>query len=232
VIVSGLEEISNAGPEQMIDLIDARMDVAESSMANLLAGGVYADGTGSGGKEVTGLNAAVPVNPATGVYGGIDRATWSFWRSQATTSTGTGGVADKTSAQVDLNTAWAKQVRGSDRPDLIIMDNFWWEIYLASLQAQQRFTDPGRAKLGFPSIAYMDADVVLDGGLGGFCPTKTCFLLNTKYIYWRPARDRNMVPLDPSKRYSTNQDASVAIIAWAGNMTTSNSSLQGRLTSA
>ena len=33
-------------------------------MANLLAGGVYSDGTGTGGKQVTGLNAAVPTTPA------------------------------------------------------------------------------------------------------------------------------------------------------------------------
>lgn len=32
------------GPEQIIDLIDARMDVAESSLANLISTGVYSDG--------------------------------------------------------------------------------------------------------------------------------------------------------------------------------------------
>ena len=73
VVMSGLEQLQNAGKEQMIDLIEARINVAEATMANLLAGGVYSDGTGTGGKQLTGLDAAVPVDPTTGTYGGIDR---------------------------------------------------------------------------------------------------------------------------------------------------------------
>lgn len=225
VTMSGLEMLINAGKEKIIDLMDGRMAVAESSLANLLAGGVYADGTGSGGKEITGLNAAVPLNPATGTYGGIDRATWAFWRSKVNDTSG----LLNTSIQGALNSLWAQLVRGSDRPDLLVSDNTIWQIYMSSLQNQQRFTNPETASLGFPSIKYMDADYVLDGGIGGFCPAGTLFMLNTKYIFWRPHRERNMVPLSPNKRYAVNQDAEVQIIGWAGNLTTSGSQFQGRL---
>lgn len=224
VVISGLEMLQNAGKEKIIDLLDGRMDVAEASMANLLAGGIYADGTGSGGKEITGLGAAVPLNPTTGTYGGIDRATWTFWRNKFTDTTGITAAT----IQASWNAQWAQQVRGRDRPDLIIVDNVTWALYMASLQAIQRFTDPDSAKLGFPSIKFMDADVVLDGGIGGFCPTGQAFFLNTKYIFWRPHSQRNMVPLSPNKRYAINQDAEVQIIAWAGNLTTSGAQFQGR----
>ncbi len=224
VVMSGLEMLQNAGKEKIIDLLDGRMDVAEASMANLLAGGVYADGTGSGGKEVTGLGAAVPLNPNTGTYGGIDRATWPFWRNQFTDTTGQTAAT----IQGSWNAQWARQVRGMDRPDLIIVDSLTWAIYMASLQAIQRFTTTDTAKLGFPTVQYMDADVVLDGGIGGFCPANQAFFLNTKYIFWRPHSQRNMVPLSPNKRYAINQDAEVQIIAWAGNLTTSGSQFQGR----
>lgn len=225
VVISGLEMLQNAGKERVIDLMDGRMGVAESSIANLLAGGIYSDGTGSGGKEVTGLNAAVPVNPATGTYGGINRLTWSFWRSKINDTSGLTAAT----IQGALNTLWAQLVRGMDRPDLLVSDNTIWSLYLASLQAQQRFVEVETASLGFPAIKYMDADYVLDGGIGGFCPTGTLFMLNTKYIFWRPHRDRNMVPLSPNKRYAINQDAEVQIIGWAGNLTTSGSQFQGRL---
>jgi hypothetical protein len=109
------------------------------------------------------------------------------------------------------------------------MDNAMWSYYMGSLQPQQRFTDPAQANLGFPTIKFMDADVVLDGGIGGACPTKTAFFLNTKYICWRPHRDRNMVPLSPDRRYAINQDAEVQILAWAGNLTSSGAQFQGRL---
>jgi hypothetical protein len=228
VIISGLEQLQNAGREQMIDLIDARLGVAESTMSNLLAGGVYSDGTANGGKQITGLDAAVPVNPAAGTYGGIDRVTWTFWRSKTTTA---GAALTNLTVQGAMNTMWASLVRGMDRPDLIVMDGFMWGIYIASLQANQRFTDPNRATLGFPTIKYMDADVVLDGGIGGFCPAKTMFFLNTKYLFYRPHSARNMVPLAPNKRYAINQDAEVQIIGWAGNLTSSGSQFQGRLIS-
>ena len=228
VIISGLEQLQNAGREQMIDLIDARLGVAESTMSNLLAGGIYSDGTANGGKQITGLDAAVPVNPAAGTYGGIDRVTWTFWRSKTTTA---GAALTNLTVQGAMNTMWASLVRGMDRPDLIVMDGFMWGIYIASLQANQRFTDPNRATLGFPTIKYMDADVVLDGGIGGFCPAKTMFFLNTKYLFYRPHSQRNMVPLAPNKRYAINQDAEVQIIGWAGNLTSSGSQFQGRLIS-
>jgi hypothetical protein len=227
VTMSGLEMLQNAGKERVIDLLDGRMDVAESSMANLLAGGVYSDGTGTGGKEVTGLNAAVPLNPATGTYGGINRATWNFWRSKISDQV----AASRTPALIQgfMNALWAQLVRGMDRPDLIVSDSLVWEVYMASLQAQQRFAGTETADLGFPTIKFMSTDYVLDGGIGGFCPPGTLFMLNTKYIFWRPHAQRNMVPLSPNKRYAINQDAEVQIIGWAGNLTTSGSQFQGRL---
>ncbi len=228
VIISGLDQLKNAGKEQMIDLLEGRIKVAESTMMNLLAQGVYSDGTAAGGKQIGGLNAAVPVNPATGTYGGIDRATWTFWRSKTTTA---GATLTAATVQGAFNDMWSSLVRGMDRPDLIVVDNFMWGIYLASLQAQQRFTGTETAKLGFPTIKYMDADVVLDGGIGGFATTKTAYFLNSKYLFFRPHSDRNMVPLSPNRRYSINQDAEVQIIAWAGNITASGSQFQGRLIS-
>lgn len=228
VVISGLDQLRNAGKEQFIDLLEGRIKVAESSMMNLLAQGVYSDGTAAGGKQVVGLDAAVPVNPATGTYGGIDRATWTFWRSKTTTM---GATATAATIQAAMNDMWASLVRGADRPDLIVMDNFMWGVYMASLQAIQRFTNAETGALGFPTIKYMDADIVLDGGIGGFATTKTAYFLNTKYIFWRPHADRNMVPLAPNRRYAVNQDAEVQILAWAGNMTSSGAQYQGRLIS-
>ncbi len=230
VVMSGLEMLQNSGKEQFIDLLEARLNVAESTMMNELSQSIYSNGTGSGGKEVTGLDAGVPSDPTTGTYGGIDRATWTFWRSKLYDfSTSAGGNASAANIQAGMNNLWAQTTRGSDRVDLIVLDTNYWSFYLASLQAQQRFTSPDTGNLGFPSIKFMDADVVLDGGIGGFCPANTGFFLNTKYLKWRPHKDRNMVPLSPNRRYAINQDAEVQILAWAGNLTCSGAQFQGRM---
>lgn len=226
VVVSGLEKLQNAGKEAILDLLEGRLGVAEATMNNLLAAGVYGDGTGNGGKALTGLAAGVVASPATGTYGGIDRAAFPFWRNQTQAS---GGMT-AANIQPQMNLLWAKCVRGKNRPDLIIFDNNLWSLFMTSLQTLQRFSSNEEASLGFPSIKYMGADVVLDGGLGGFAPTSAGYFLNTDYLFFRPHKDRNMVPLDPEKRSATNQDAEVSILAWAGNMTCSNASLQGYLT--
>jgi len=230
VTISGLEQLQNAGKEQIIDLLEGRIAVAESTMANLISSGLYSDGTGYGGKEITGLNLQVSVNPATGSPGGIDRATWNFWRSKMFDFTTDGGAA-VTSANIQtyMNKLWAQLVRGNDRPDLVIVDSVLWGLYMSSLQAIQRFTSIESATLGFVTTKFMDADVVLDGGIGGFCPANTGFMLNTKYIFYRPHAQRDMVALSPGKRYSVNQDAEVQILAWAGNLTASGLQFQGRM---
>ncbi len=230
VTISGLEELMNSGPERMIDLLESRISVAESSMANLIAVSLYGDGTGSGGKEIDGLAKQVATDPTVGVVGGIDRATWQFWRNKVFKATTMGGAATtKDNIGEYMNALWASLVRGNDRPDLILVDNAYWGLYMASLQAQQRFTSSEAANRGFLAIKYMDADVVLDGGIGGGMPVKTMYMLNTKYIKYRPHKDRNMVSLNPNKRYSVNQDAEVQILAWAGNLTASGLQFQGKM---
>jgi len=227
VTISGLETLQNAGREQMIDLLEARIAVGEATMANLLAAGLYSDGTGSGGKELTGLNAAVPINPATGTYGGIDRSATvgTFWRSQVQTGT----TLTAANINTSLNLLYSTLVRGKNVPDLVVMGNDIWQLYMGFLQAQQRFTDPNTAKLGFPSVRFMTADVVLDGGIGNLVPTKTVFMLNTEYLFLRPHSARDMVAISPDKRAAINQDAEVSILGWAGNLTCSGAQFQGRL---
>lgn len=225
VVITGLEMLQNSGKEKIIDLLDARMGVAEATMANSVASALYSDGTGYGGKQLTGLSLAVSLTPTVGAYGSIDPATWAFWANQIHSP----GALTSSTVQAAFNTLWAKQVRGMDRPNLIVLDSSLWGIFTASLQLLQRFTSANEASLGFPSVKFMDADVVLDGGLGGYAPANTGYFLNTKYIKFRPHKDRNMVPLDPNKRSPVNQDASASILAFAGNMTVSNRSLQGVL---
>lgn len=228
VIISGLEQLQNSGPEQMIDLLEGRVKVAESTMANLCSAGVYSDGTGSGGKEIDGLEAMLPIDPTAAPYGGIDGATFTFWQNAV--------VNAASLLQADMNSIWSQLVRGGDRPDLIPCDSVYWNAYVALLQANQRFTNTNDGDSGFMSVKFMDADVVLDGGIYNVnnasgatgAPTGTAFFLNTDYMFYRPHRDRNMVPLSPNRRYATNQDAEVQILGWAGNLTCSGRQFQGR----
>ena len=133
-----------------------------------------------------------------------------------------------TTIQSEMGIVYTQLVRGTDRPDLIITDNNNWLLYLASLQAIQRITNDNLGQAGFTNLKYMDADVVLDGGVGNGCPADHMYFLNSDYIHYRPHSDRNMVVMG-GERMNTNQDAIVKLIGFAGNMTASNCSLQGVL---
>lgn len=249
VSISGLEDLQNSGEEAIIDLLESRIMNAEDTFMNGLSQGIYGDGTVT--NSVGGLQLLVAASPSTGVVGGIDRASWSFWRNQ-TWSAATDGSTTLSSATIlqQMDGLWVKLIRGRDAPDLIIADNVTYRYYLNALQAIQRITQESSAadmaEAGFQSLKYITCDVVLDGGFQGFsgdplpsqtsasssavggAPSTTMYFLNTKYLHWRPHARRNMVPLDPD-RFSINQDAMIRLIGWAGNMTLSNAFLQGVL---
>lgn len=227
VTFSGLDELKNSGKEQIINLVTGRVKVAEKSMQNLLSAAIYSDGTGFGGKQLAGLGVAVPTTPTSGVYGGINRNTFPFWQSQLTAPGA--GVITAANINVHMNDLWVKCTRGKDHPKLIVYDNAMYKLYLAFLQNLVQLMNPKVGSLGFPSVNFIDAEVILDGGIGGDCPTNTGFFLNPDYLFLRPHRRRWLVPLNPASRSSVNQDLTVKLIGFAGQMTVSNSSLQGRI---
>ena len=229
VSISGLEQLQNSGKEAVIDLLGSRIKNAERTMMNNIASDCYSDGTADGGKQIGGLALLIDTTPATGIVGGINAATWSFWQNIASTGT----AATAANIQSLMNGVALQLVRGTDSADIIIAGSNKYNFYLQSLQAIQRITSEESAGAGFTSLKYFgagnSADVVLDGGVGGACPTDTMFFINSSYLHFRPHVDRNFTVLGP-ERHAVNQDAMVKLIGFAGNMTVSNRRLQGVLT--
>lgn len=223
VSASGLEvDVQNSGKEGVIDLLEKRIQNAFRTMRNQISTGIYSDGTGTGSKQITGLQAQVADDPTTGTVGGIDRSTWTFWRNQYYSN------ATMTSSVIQgyMQNLWISCCRGSDKPDLITADSYMYEYFWDALSALQRITtSDGVGQQGWSSLKFLNADVIYDGDSGH--PSYTMYFLNTDYLYFRPHVNRNFVPLE--RRDSVNQDAFVVPIVFAGNLTMSNASLQGVL---
>lgn len=225
VTISGLEMLQNSSKEAIIDLLEGRVQVAEGQLLNRIQTDIYGNGTGNGGKNLTGLAAAVADSPSTGVYGGINRATWDFWRNQAFSGVTDGGAAvSAANIQAYMTQLAIKLVRGNDKADLIVADNNYYSLYVNSLQAIQRVTSAEEGAAGFASLKFYgggtSADVVLGGGIGNQATANHMWFLNTNYLYFRPHTDRNFAPIG-GERQSVNQDAVVKLIGWAGNLTSS-----------
>lgn len=234
VSVSGLEMVQNSGKEAIIDLVEGRIMVAEANLMDRLSAGIYSNGTGNSGKDITGLQAAIPTTP-TNTYGNINRNTTvgTFWKNASFGAVTNGGAAATTAnIQSYMNRLSLQLVRGTDSADLIVADNNFYRLYLESLQAIQRVMSEDMAAIGFSALKYFgagkSADVVLDGGIGGSMPSNQMYFINSKYMFWRPHSERNFVKLGDD-RQSVNQDAVVKLIGWAGNLTCSGGQFHGVL---
>jgi hypothetical protein len=226
VVITGLDEIKNSGPAGLIDLFEAKVRVAESTMENKLDAGLYGDGTEFGGRALTGLAAAVPVT-VTNTYGNINRALAAnaYWKSRVTDTNAAPAAA---TIMALFNTEFYALTRGTDSPDLILCDDVTMGVFEGVLQTQLRFTTSKMAEQGFQALKFKTADVVLSTGLGGVGTAATTFFLNTKYLHLRPFSGRNMVPLGDQHR-PFNQDVTAKTIVWAGNLTCSGAKFHSRL---
>lgn len=230
ITISGREQRMNSGKEAVIKLLSSRWKNAEKTLMNGIGAGLYANGTGSGGLEIDGLQKQVSTSPTTGTVGGIDAASFSFWRNQVTDFTSDVGAASSvTNFNLGLNKAWVKQQRNGEQPNLIVMDNDYFEKYLGYLQGIQRIVDEQDANLGFRKLSYLGTPVICDGGYQGSCPTSQAYLLNTDYLFFETYKGANFETLGSDERQPVQQDAFVRILGWMGNMTCSNRFLQGVL---
>ena len=221
VSISGLEMRKNSGRERMINLLDRRIRNAEKTMANNISIGTYSDGTGSGGKQIGGLQLLVAYDPSTGTVGGINRANFSFWRNK----TSDFSTASATTIQGLMNALWIQLVRGADKPTIVVQDPLHFGYYWNSLQTIQRIGSPQQGASGYESLTFYGPGGSATVFHDDVAPANTTYMLNTDYLFYRPHRDANMEPID--ERNSFNQDAMVVPIIFQGNMTMSNAMLQG-----
>jgi len=231
VTASGLELRSNAGDERIANLAKSRLMNAHRTFKNNISSDIYSDGTAS--NQINGLTAICP-DTAGGSLGGINGTTFTFWRhvvqsAAAPISGGAITVSATTFEAPFMSQLWLELVRGSDRPDLIVLSNNYYSFFEAGQSSIKRYTADtgvmGNASAGIVSLKYKDADVVFDGGSG--ITTSHGFFLNTDYLNLVVHKDADMDEV-PEMR-AINQDAVVIPIIWMGNLTCSNRSLQGVL---
>lgn len=220
VVVNGLEQIQNSGPEAVHNLVKSRIKTLEKTLKNTVGTALYADGTGSDGKEIGGLLSLV-ADAGAGTVGGIDSGTETWWKNTFYDFSVATVTPSATTIQHAMNTVFLATTRSADKPDLITADQIYYIYYLESLQTNQRFVDKKMADAGFNNIMFMSAPVVYDDQ----CPASHMYMLNTDYLFLRPAKGREFVPL--GQKASVNQDAIVMPVVWGGNLTVSNRKLQG-----
>jgi len=225
VVITGAEQITNAGSSRKIDLIKSKVANAGKTLSNGMAADVYSDGTDD--LQIGGLRYLISDTPAVGNVGGIDAsdADNAFWQNTAISAALTTANMVSTFESMILATT-----RNNDRPNAIFADNEIYLTYYNALQAQQRFVEV-KGQGGFRVIAHDELPIICDqnmsNGMGGSIPESHAYFFNSDYLYLRPNIERNVVTRE--KVTSINQDLSVTALLWAGNLTTSGRAFNGVL---
>ncbi len=222
VTLSGPDLAKNKGRERILNLLEGKMSNAESTMKNNITKAIYGDGTVA--KSFAGLKAFV-TNDGTGTVGGIDASVWTFWKNQFQTATRQTGVLQYADLKAAMNALWLKLIRGTEHPDLIVVDGEVYSTYEGGLQEQQRYADAKLGALGFETLKYKSASLVFDGAATGLSGG---YMLNTKYFKFEVYAGRNFEKLDLPDS-SVDMDAITNHIAFMGGLTMDNRSMQGRL---
>jgi hypothetical protein len=221
VTLSGPDLAKNKGKERVLNLLEGKMTNAETTMKNNITKAVYGDGTVA--KSFAGLKAFV-TDAGTGIVGGIDSTTWTFWKNQTTTIARATGL-QYPALKAGLNASWIKLIRGTEHPDLLPVDAEIYTTYEGGLQENQRYADAKLGALGFETLKYKSAAMVFDGAATGLVGG---YMLNTKYLKFEIYEGRNFEALDLPDQ-SVDMDAVTKHIAFMGGLTLSNRSMQGRI---
>lgn len=213
------EIVNNGSDVQVKDAIKSKVQIAELTLTKAFAAQIYGDGTGNSGKDITGLGATIAT---TGVYGGIDRATYDWWRGKVYAN---GGTPRPLTTRL-MRSVFLDLSDGPDHPDLIITTDKLWNRYAEMAEGKLTLTNTNSRKLadlGFQVLEFMGKPVVNDKD----CPAGTMLFLNLKYLKLRYSPIANFSTTRIHQ--SDNQVAFKQEILWSGNLTCSNCSKQGKI---
>jgi hypothetical protein len=233
VVASGEEIRKNSGSKtRLFNLVEERITNATHTAANNMSSDIYSDGTAT--NQINGLQAICP-DSAGGTLGGINGTTYTWWRAgvQSAASPINGGSAITLSASTFeqfIRQAYIALTRGDDKPDMIVFDNLYYDMFEGSQVSIKRYTaddTTGRsnANAGLVTIKYKNADVFFDGGSG--IPSSHGYMLNTKYLKFVVHRDADWTQVEDQR--PINQDAVVIPMLWMGNLICSGRKFQAVL---
>ena len=227
VTLSNEEILNNQGTNQLMDVMEAHIDAAEQELQDVADASLHSNGSGFGGKELGGLQLAVPTVTNQGVYGGISRVDHALWRTSTfdahTFATDIGTQVTKDTIRPMLNRIMTQRSRGKRGADLLLMSAEHYAAYDAATVAIQRINDEtALGKLGFQSLKYFgagrQAEIVQDGGIGSNMPSNTTYGLDTQSLRLRYHPERNFDKIGRSMM-PINQDAVVQYIGFMGELT-------------
>ncbi len=209
----------------LTDLLDHKLASMAEGWARKFNQMLWRDGTQDSGKQTAGLLAYILDTPAVGTTGGLNRATYAWWRNRAALGIVAGG--DTLTAKLRSEVRQLRRYGG--KPDLILCGSKFLDALEAEVAAKSTYSQTGVAgkrDLSSPSLSINGIgtfiyDPTLDdlqGILGGGTDyAKRCYFIDTEAIQLRVmAGEDNKVhaPARPEDKYALYRS-----MTWTGGST-------------
>jgi hypothetical protein len=212
------EILVNNEPSRIVSLVSSLLKLEETACKNAMARAIFGKGGTSEDLTINGLQLLIADDPTTGVIGGIDRATHPEWRNASIRLT------DPTPAKLidAMNIMILKVSRDAERPNIIVMDAEYYNMFKSTLQTIQRIiSDKDTANQGFKTLEFEGIPVIYDP----HCPPYHCYFINDDYLYPVVLKGAEFDALKPREAY--NQLALLYILHFVGNLVVSDPRRQG-----
>ncbi len=226
VVQSELESAINQGSAKKFDLLDAKLKNLRSSLDATINTSCYSDGSGTSSKEIGGLQLLAATTATSGTVGGINRATFSFWRNIQASGAKTTSAYDNLRAQ--MRSVYNQCSNGFDQvhPSAIVTTRTVFEAYEGLLLANERFTDKSNGDGSFKNevLKFKGAKIAYDGA----CPSGIMYLFNPKFLKLAYAKGHWYKPVPAVE--PANQTARVFKVHSICNLITTNARRLGAVT--
>jgi hypothetical protein len=232
IAIDSDEELSVKGPQQVLNLLEQKMKIAENTMVDLVGTNLF--NTGTNAKAIGGLGIALPANitAASQTYGGITsggsapsldpNGWWQNYGDAAGYTTGLVGTFMGTGVvagpQGPVGTAWAAcGLRSGKTPTVLVSNWGAWTDYHNSIAKNERYDRPQQstdmAKAGFTNLMYRNAPWVVDeraprGAAATYFETVYGIDEKAVSLYTHPSRNMHFEDF----RKPIDQDAKVGYI--------------------
>lgn len=176
ISISGRQEFVNSdAATRVLSLMKGKTLQAQMTMTNMFNRQSHGDGSGNGGKDITGFLASIENGAAWNVYGGIDSNTNLYWRNQWIGFHAFGGGLALDNIDADFarfrriaTTFYNSCMFNNDKPKLWLTGQRVHEYLEASVVTNERYVkqanmaDSKLAAMGFEVLMFKGVPVVLD----------------------------------------------------------------------
>jgi hypothetical protein len=218
VLQSDLEDAINQGSAKKFDLLDAKLKNLKNSVDDALNASCFSDGTGTSGKEFTGLQAIISSTPTTGTLQSISAANFAFWRNGQVSGAQSASAFDNLRASLRSAYNTASNGMAGKHPKYVVTTQTVFQAYEGLLLVNERFADKSSGDGGFKNevLKFKGAKMAYDGD----CPSAVAYLYHPQFLklgYLKGHWYKMKGPIRPA-----NQTVDVYQVASRANMYTTN----------